>query len=95
MRINFSMLVLSATLLVFLACSGEKKSETTTQEIQQIQSAGADTVSATCPGCNMVMAKSEMIQYTGDGKTLYFCSEQCRDNYLAAAGQKTDSLPQQ
>jgi YHS domain-containing protein len=85
--------IFSVLLLVFINCSGEKKTDTGTQEVQQTQTTVADTGKAKCPGCGMVMAKTEMVRYEADGKTMYFCSEHCKDNYLASVEKKTDTLP--
>jgi YHS domain-containing protein len=71
-------------LLLLLACSAEKKQELETKGKSQTESTVADTSQATCPGCGMVMSKSEMIKYNQDEQTLYFCSEHCQKNYLAA-----------
>jgi YHS domain-containing protein len=89
--VTLSLLVL--ILVAFMACSGEKKVETGTRQMQQSQTSATDTTKATCPGCGMEMAKSEMVKYEADGKTLYFCSEYCKENYLATAEKKTDTPP--
>jgi YHS domain-containing protein len=86
-------ILFSVVMLVFLNCSGEKKTDAGMQEIEKTQTAVADTGNATCPGCGMVMAKTDMIKHEADGKTTYFCHEQCKEHYLATVAAKTDSLP--
>jgi YHS domain-containing protein len=84
------MCILIMTLLSLLACSTEKKEELETKGKPQTDSTVADTSQATCPGCGMVMARTAMVKYNQDGKTIYFCSEYCRKNYLTA--MKRDSV---
>ena len=71
--------------LALVACGGEKKAETKTEAESEAQTAVVDSsmTMATCPGCGMTMEKSKMIAHVADDDTLYFCSEGCRDNYLA------------
>lgn len=43
-----------------------------------------DTVSATKdPICGMTVDKTTAIQADRDGETFYFCSEHCREKFLA------------
>jgi len=91
----FMFLFLSVLVLAFFTCSGEKKTDTGMQGMQQTQTTVADTGKAACPGCGMEMAKTEMVKYEADGKTMYFCSEHCKDNYLASIEKKTDTPPPQ
>jgi YHS domain-containing protein len=83
--------LLAVLLVALFACSGEKKTETKTGEMPPAQTTVADTGKAICPGCGMEMARNEMIPYVVEGKTLYFCSEQCKENYLATLEEKTET----
>jgi YHS domain-containing protein len=84
-------IVSAAILLLFMfACSGEKKMDVKQINNQQTQITTEDTSKAICPGCGMEMAKKEMIQYVTNGQTLYFCSEHCKENYLATLDDKTE-----
>lgn len=72
-------------LVVFMiSCSGEKQAESKMETESETQTAVADNDSmATCPGCDMVMNKSNMVMYVADGDTLHFCSEECKAHYVA------------
>jgi YHS domain-containing protein len=75
------MIVLGVALVM---CSGEKKEETTQEATQEMQqTAVSDTGTATCPGCGMEMDKAQMVAHDVDGETEYFCSAECKTNYLA------------
>ena len=78
--ISFVILLLA---LALIACGGEKKAETEMQAEPEAQTAVVDSSMATCPGCGMTMEKGKMIAQVVDSDTLHFCSEGCRDNYLA------------
>jgi len=43
-----------------------------------------------CPGCGMVMEKTQMISYKVDGETQYYCSEMCKENYLSKKTNKNN-----
>jgi YHS domain-containing protein len=89
-----STLVLLAILLpAFLACTGDKKTGTETRESRSNQNVVADTTKAICPGCGMEMEKSEMLTYVAGGKTYYFCSEHCRQNFLASVDKDSVASP--
>ena len=34
-------------------------------------------------GCGMTMEKEKMVAHEQDGETIYFCSEKCKENYMA------------
>jgi len=68
---------------VILACKAEQKAESEMQQQEQVTTVEPDSGQATCPGCGMTMATAEMIAYDVDGETHHFCSEGCKDNYLA------------
>jgi YHS domain-containing protein len=85
-------------LLVFLAigatlimCSGEQKQEATTEEAtteeatqEATETVVADTALTMCAGgCSMEMEKAKMVSHEIDGETHYFCSEKCKENYMA------------
>lgn len=78
--ISFVILLLA---LALIACGGEKKAETKMEAESQTEAVVADSTMATCPGCGMTMEKEKMISQVVEGDTMYFCSEGCRDNYLA------------
>ena len=85
--------VLSMLMIFIFACSGEKKADAEmdqqadTQMEQEMDSTMAtavpDSGQAICPACNMVMEKTEMIEYVSGEDTIYFCSEGCQKHYLA------------
>jgi YHS domain-containing protein len=86
------LLILGAT---FIMCSGEQKSEANVEEETQEAASEvvADTSMATCDGgCGMEVEKSKMIAYKMDGETLYFCSEMCKENYLASKKEEKKNL---
>jgi len=68
---------------VFFACKSEQKSESEMQQQEEVTTVESDTGQATCPACGMTMAQAEMITFEVDGETLHFCSEGCKDHYLA------------
>ena len=69
--------------LLFFACKAEQQAETEMQEQEQVTTVEPDTTQVTCPACGMTMAKADMVTYDVDGETYHFCSEGCRDQYLA------------
>ncbi len=76
-----------------IMCSGEQKQEAKQEAQEDVQAtAVSDTALAVCPGCGMEMAEAEMVSQEVDGKTEYFCSEECKENYMASK-EKTDSPP--
>lgn len=92
-RVSF-LLVLLVLAAAFIMVACEKKQETTgeatteettTEESAEttMESAVSDTGMATDPVCGMTMEKSKMVAYEEDGETIYFCSEECKDKYLA------------
>ena len=78
---------------VIVACQAEKKEEVKTEPEPAATTVNADTVKITCQGCGMVHTKSEMTAYEIDGDTMYFCSEQCKDNYLATREKESETPP--
>ena len=85
------MLILAGALIM---CSGEQKQEAAQETQQDVETtAVSDTTVAMCPGCGMEMARSEMVAYEEDGKTTYFCSEECKENYLASKETTAPSPP--
>ena len=87
--------VIGVTLIM---CSGEKKekaAEEMTGEATEstMESAVSDTAMATDPVCGMTMEKSKMIAYEDDGETVYFCSEECKDKYIAENAAE-EEMPQ-
>ena len=85
------LIVIGATLIM---CSGEKKQEATEEATETtMETAVTDTAMATCPGCDMKMAKAEMVAHETDGETQYFCSEECKNNYLAEQAKEAEAPP--
>jgi YHS domain-containing protein len=77
--------------LTIMMCSGEKKQEATVEETAEEPTATtvADTSLAVCAGgCAMEMEKSKMISHEHEGETHYFCSEMCKENYLASKAEE-------
>ena len=96
-RVLFLLLlfVIGVTLIM---CSGEKKEEAAQEATGEatettIETAVSDTAMATCPGCGMTMEKSKMVAYEEDGETEYFCSEECKNNYLAEKATEEEAAP--
>ena len=82
--------ILSISLIVS-ACTGKKKQDTGTEEMQPAATTTeVDTARVTCAGCGMIHQKSQMIVYVQAGDTVYFCSEQCKENYLARQNESKE-----
>ncbi len=79
----FFLLLIGATLIM---CSGEQKSEVEEEATEEATSTVVDdTTMAQCEGgCGMTVEKDKMIAHEIDGETHYFCSEMCKENYLAS-----------
>jgi YHS domain-containing protein len=76
---------------LLMACASEKKAETKVEAEATTQTVSTENSSkATCPSCNMVMEKSEMITYVAEGDTVYFCAEGCKKHYLAQQEKKSE-----
>ena len=81
--------LVSATVIM---CSGEQKQEATVEEAtveeateEATSTTVADTSMAMCEGgCAMEREKSKMISHEIDGEEHHFCSEKCKENYLAS-----------
>ena len=90
------MLLLTVLVLLtgaLMMCSGEQKQEAKQEAQQDVEAtAVSDTALAVCPGCGMEMTQAEMVAQEVDGKTEYFCSEECKAHYLASK-EKTDAPP--
>ncbi len=90
LKIILSVIVIVLAVMM-IACSGEKEAETKMDMEPKAKTAMVDDDSkATCPSCNMVMDKSEMITHVAEGDTLYFCAEGCKKHYLAQQETKTE-----
>ncbi len=75
---------------VFAACSGEKKDEAVHTETHGEETATAGL--ADCSGsCDMKMEQAKMVAFVQESDTLYFCSDKCKNNYLAAEEKEGDS----
>lgn len=78
----FTLLMTLFLIFAFFACGGEKKEEAVKTEAQ-VEEATAGMID--CDGeCGMKMAKADMVTYVQEGDTLHFCSEKCKEHYLAA-----------
>jgi hypothetical protein len=81
--------ILSAILII--SCGTDKQAETMPETESAPQTVSAEAGSkATCPSCNMVMEKSEMITYVAESDTVYFCAEGCKKHYLAQQEKKSE-----
>ncbi len=69
----------------FIACTGEKVEEQTEMEteVEATVEKALDENMAECAGCDMAMEKEKMIAHEHDGETQYFCSEKCKEAYMA------------
>lgn len=94
MKRVFFLLLIVAIGATLIMCSGEQKPEATTDEATQevitdeatqeaTETVVADTANVACAGCGMEMEKAQMVSHEIDGETHYFCSEECKENYLA------------
>ena len=66
-----------------IACSSEQKQEEATAETPETTTMVADTAAIACGGCDMQHTKAEMAAHEIDGETKYFCSDACKDHYMA------------
>jgi YHS domain-containing protein len=78
------LLVIIGTTLIM--CGGEQKSEVKEEATEEAASTTvADTLMAQCEGgCGMTVEKAKMVTHEVDGEKHYFCSEMCKENYLAS-----------
>ena len=83
------LLAIGATLIM---CSAEQKSEVKEEATQEEATTVVDdTLMAECAGgCGMTVEKAKMVTHEVDGKTHYFCSEMCKENYLASMQEKEE-----
>jgi hypothetical protein len=78
------LIIIGATLIM---CSGEQKQESKVEEATEEtpSTAVSDTSMAVCAGgCGMEVEKAKMVSHEVDGEKHYFCSEMCKENYLAS-----------
>ena len=77
-------LVSMILVFAFIACTGEKVEEKSETEAEATVEKAMDENMAKCPGCDMdAMEKEKMVAHEHDGDTTYFCSEKCKEAYLA------------
>jgi len=82
--ILFGLLYLAYRLLKFWMMQGTSSPETITDpEIREI-----DDVMVKDPLCNVYFAKKRGVHLKADGEDLYFCSTECRDQFVSS---KTES----
>jgi YHS domain-containing protein len=90
MKSVFLLLIFLVIGVTLIMCSGEKKQEAQ-EEVEQTVVAD----SATCPGCEMKMDKAQMVAHEVEGEeTQYFCSEECKTNYLAKKEEEAKAEPE-
>ena len=89
---KFLVILMILLALLLLACSGEKKAETKVEAETETQTAVQSADQATCPGCNMTMDKDKMITHVAEGDTMYFCSDNCKNKYLAELEETEDDM---
>jgi len=85
-------LLLAATLIM---CSSDQKQEATVDEATEeaTSTAVVDTSMAVCAGgCGMEVEKAKMVSYEMDGEKHYFCSEMCKENYLASKKEEKKEM---
>lgn len=63
--------------------SGNLSKTVTTREAGQI-----DDIMVKDPYCQVYFPKRDGFHVKVDGEDLYFCSEECRDNFLASRAEK-------
>lgn len=84
---RFFILVLTVFLLIgFFACGQkqEQEQQTTTEETMTTDTTMVAEGMVECDGdCGMTMDPAKMITYVEGEDTLHFCSEGCKDKYLA------------
>ena len=85
----FYVLLSFVLVFAFIACTGEKVEEKAETEAEAAVEKAMDENMAQCPGCEMAaMEKEKMVAYEHDGDTTYFCSEKCKEAYLAKESEK-------
>jgi YHS domain-containing protein len=82
-----SLIMLTIFTLVLIGYAQEGADKPQPQKKQKaeavVEQAAVDTLTVTCTGCNMKMEKTKMVSLEKDGKIYYFCSEECKNNYLS------------
>ncbi len=78
----FIFIMVLSLVFVFVACSGEKQEEAAQTETQVEEAATAGLVDCS-GGCDMKMEQAKMVSYAQESDTLYFCSDKCKNDYLA------------
>ena len=93
----FTLMVAVFLAFALIACTGEKVEQAKTEEQTTTEAAGVTAEMVKCPGCDMEMDKTKMVAHESEGETTYFCSEECKTNYLAkleaGAEKKKDETP--
>jgi YHS domain-containing protein len=82
----FYILLSFVLVFAFIACTGEKteeQAETETEAEATVEKALDENMAECASGCGMTMEKEKMVAHEHDGETLYFCSDKCKDDYLA------------
>ena len=94
----FYILLSFVLVFVFVACTGEKAQEKTEMDTEATVEKVMDENMAACAAdCGMTMEKEKMIAVEEDGETKYFCSEKCKEAYMAKEavedeeGEETDT----
>ena len=84
-----SILLLVFFIFTFGAYGQEKANEPVEKASEKVETAD-DAKTAVCSGCNMEMDKAKMVSAEIDGKMHYFCSEKCKEAYLAKKDKKKE-----
>ena len=90
--ILFLLLLLAVTLIM---CSSEQKQEATVDKATEeaTSTAVVDTSMVACAGgCGMEVEKAKMVSHEMDGEKHYFCSEMCKENYLASKKEEKKEM---
>lgn len=86
------LLLIAATLIM---CSSEQKQEAKVDEATEeaTSTTVADTSMIVCAGgCGMEMEKAKMVSHEIDGEKHYFCSDMCKENYLASKKEEKKDM---
>jgi YHS domain-containing protein len=89
-----SLILLTIFTFALIGYAQEETTKTEPRDEQkeevQIEQAAADTINVACTGCSMKMEKAKMVTLEKDGKIYYFCSEECKKNFLSKEEEKKE-----
>jgi YHS domain-containing protein len=95
MKRVFFLLVIFLIGATLIMCSSEQKQEATVDETTEeaTSTTVSDTSMALCAaGCGMEVEKAKMVSHEMDGEKHYFCSEMCKENYLASKKEEKKEM---